>query len=1394
MKMRSTTVGLLALLTATVLASDFPQGYLPVDGVEIPITSSKPKDSVVLPTVQWRDVRSIRFSYSTTNTLATSAHMLFSGTTSLTASNSGSPWLALAGTKATGSALELKKDSISATLGTTPGDAYDRDGSVHELVINISDGSASLSSASYVQFGGAWSDIYWNGSVTFHSLSFVGSDSTALATLVPCVETSTGRAGFYDTVAGTFHTKAQNGWLDFVPGRVAVEVGQIYVTGSPAGFGTVSPAYGLSAIAVDGSETAFSVPQETFSDGLTAVPLGDAHRVFLEKCEISLDDAVVRTSTASPFGYTAPTSYARLEAGWVFTNEQWRTIAVAGDGGTVTLGGAVGTGENAVTNWSAAGTSVTLVATPDETHLFVGWTGDVEGLDASAKSVTLSATRARNLTATWNAKPTGAYWTYEDGQVSDANGNVFAATLVNDEVKLTAVVSLVSSVIDFRLPVYSSTGLVIYPIVEFAAELFKNQKGIKELYLPDGIRKIGNDFVRGCSALWKIEPFLPSTLTVAPSLNSWGCPVTNDLKLCGPQMTVIGNSYYMFIDNIKSVDMTGSSIETFEGAAFNACYGLTNVTFANVQLRFGSAGNVFANVNKLKYLHFRGPPPLFAGTDPFYACPAQTAFYAPKWDKSWEAFLADPVRATVAEIGDSGFSVAVNNHWGEPVPVQTLSMRDTINDRDLTAARCLYYWYPNPPPYYETVAWFDVLGFETNSFTVADEADRVLVDGTTSIPKAYLKDKKPVFHWLAAEGHVAELGVPADCTMTRALKLTGYRLHQLAFGDWPNGRAPTAWKLYGQKLGSSEWTLVDTVTMTAASANAWGYLTDPSSYPVSGKSQACPPRLQRALTYGVPPAAQTCYQAFRFEPTNSYNLENAVDDPTPFGLMELELLGERVTADPKIASFTVSKPRWTSIDFGVTVSGLGESPTAGTAASSALAWVEIYEDAERTTLVTESPKSSVEAGVALTLSAAGLSGASNYHARVVVSNDLNGVVRQDLACATLADPWVVGKIVCTKDAEDENVYTVSLEVAELYAPSVTLSLSRADNPSGTFVDCLQPVTLSAAGTAAFVGELTLGSVTETLKVTATGGGETRTYTGAATEYWITDNASTPTMLTGSVSGKRIGVGVVSGSKLWVKSLDDLGDDGVLDLSLPIRSADGTKTNTITRVGSNYYFKGDVNVTEVIYPKEADDFKTYVLYECPRLKKVTFKGNVSSFPGYFLTSCKNLEEIVFEGTVGTFGYDALDGDSKLSKFVLPESVTSLGGSCFNGCSSLAELTFSTNLTTLGKDALSRCSGLRKLTFEGNVPTIGNILTGMADGWTTLVVVPRKNETWKEYLAAHSTGTDAWVTPLTRAERRAFAEAYPDEPKVKSWIRFGGTVRKLYLGFDPPLWDGLSIIVR
>ncbi len=93
------------------------------------------------------------------------------------------------------------------------------------------------------------------------------------------------------------------------------------------------------------------------------------------------------SSAANPLSFTV-TSATNLIANFAPTSFSLTTTAVSG--GTVTPGGTY-----------AAGTVVTVAATPDTTHRFTGWTGDASGL---ATSVAVTMDRAKMVQANFAAK------------------------------------------------------------------------------------------------------------------------------------------------------------------------------------------------------------------------------------------------------------------------------------------------------------------------------------------------------------------------------------------------------------------------------------------------------------------------------------------------------------------------------------------------------------------------------------------------------------------------------------------------------------------------------------------------------------------------------------------------------------------------------------------------------------------------------------------------------------------------------------------------------------------------------------------------------------------------------------------------------------------------------
>ena len=364
-------------------------GYQLLEYVTIPITSAKPKDAVVLPNVQWKDVASIYCRYSTTNTTASSAHMLFSAATSLTAGGNTTPWLALQGTKASGSSMSLQANGATATIVKTTGDAYNRDGTVHEFTIEIANNSASRNSTAYFQFGGAWQDVSWNGTTDFYELVLYGSDSAEIAHLYPCIETRTQTVGFYDTVAGEFRTKLLTSWDDFIAGPL---VGvSLVVTGEPAELGEVVPAYGTTSILSGdlGTNIAFSLV-----GGGPYYSAGGGSRGYFDSATCQYADGEPFTKTTTSFSLRITNG---LAVAWNFTNVEYRLVANAAEGGTVSADGLSGT---SITNWVASGGTLTVTAAASAGYRFGAWSGDVpDGADIHATSLVLPADRARTVCA-----------------------------------------------------------------------------------------------------------------------------------------------------------------------------------------------------------------------------------------------------------------------------------------------------------------------------------------------------------------------------------------------------------------------------------------------------------------------------------------------------------------------------------------------------------------------------------------------------------------------------------------------------------------------------------------------------------------------------------------------------------------------------------------------------------------------------------------------------------------------------------------------------------------------------------------------------------------------------------------------------------------------------------
>ncbi len=168
---------------------------------------------------------------------------------------------------------------------------------------------------------------------------------------------------------------------------IAVEYGlvsppdMLEVSGSPANWGTVVPAYGpTNGLSQGDTFPCSAVGSETATAKI--VPLGYSLYAFAADGTATLEGEGDATSLA----YTHGTTRSRLVWHWVQSN----LVSVAtGAGGTVSAGG-----------WVDYGDSFEVTATPDPGFRFYRWTGDTAGIDVQSASIVLPpVTAPRSLAA-----------------------------------------------------------------------------------------------------------------------------------------------------------------------------------------------------------------------------------------------------------------------------------------------------------------------------------------------------------------------------------------------------------------------------------------------------------------------------------------------------------------------------------------------------------------------------------------------------------------------------------------------------------------------------------------------------------------------------------------------------------------------------------------------------------------------------------------------------------------------------------------------------------------------------------------------------------------------------------------------------------------------------------
>ena len=1096
--------------------------------------------------------------------------------------------------------------------------------------------------------------------------------------------------GVLDLVSGTFCPNL--GTEPFIPGCPEVDDNAALMVVSD-GAGAVTPAVG-KAIAADGATV--NCTAETGTDdeaGTRDVPVG-----------YTLETYDREAGAWSAPVYHAGTAYAHVQSGTAVTRLTWKwrrqvrlaVTPVCRDGSTAA--GAIsvdgGTAASAVEGWFDAGTNVTLTASAADGYAFARWEGQVrDDKWMEENPVVVTMDRPRTIPARFHSD--AEYWVYENKVLSNVLTHcALNVTLSATNITFSSVKAIdADGIIDLTLRKFSADKSKEYEVTTLANSCMSDNTTVKQLHLPDAVTslpyygmcraanqevfrmprrvtKIDTRFFQGQSKLTNIYGgrLCPETLTSLGAAAFYSLGVKGAILFSNPAITTLPNEF-LRSSAMTTVDFTGTSIKKISGTAtiFANAAKVQTITWPKTFEQFSSSTDAACG-SAGRRIRFRGNPPLISTSDPFSSCKYRT-IYAPKWNKAWEQYLADQTDCTVSDMTSDACATFVTGHPGEALPLIRISMNG------ITAAIPLKWWYPDEPPVYEDLVLADVLGYEEKS-AVISENDETLFDGTTYT----WNGQQAQFRWVAAEGHAATIEIPSAAEMTRRAKFTKYRLHQLCLGTSPNGRAPTAWTLYGKALDSDEWTVIDSVEMTGASPAHWAY------FDYEAFSETVPERTACALTFDVPTEKQGCYKAFKFLPTNSYNKDYGVADETPYGLMELELIGQLTTPGPEIDAIAVAAPQWNSIDFTGVVSGLGEIPARGIAAQEAWGWVEVAADAEFAEFVSASSTNAITAWAEQTYAVSNLTGNTAYYARFVVSNDLDAVSVKVLegGASTLPEPFVCARPACKTDGE--GAVTVHFDVEEYYAAGAgTVRLYVGDMPGGTYVADGPAQAVSAAGAFDLAMTRPAEGDTPCVKVVVSVDGVERTYITGVRPFWIANAEKSPTVISNSVHdiGFMVSDFDKSGTNLTLGAFW-YGKDAAtsVDLSTPISSP---TTNRFNLLSMGTTFNDNQVIEEVVMPDTVTTLPNYSFYSCGKLTKIHLSTNLQTIGEYCFEYCRSLSEI---------------------DPCLPDSVTKIGGYAFMECKSIRELTLPASLTALYSYEFSSCTGLGVLHFPDKALAMGN----------------------------------------------------------------------------------------
>jgi hypothetical protein len=336
----------------------------------------------------------------------------------------------------------------------------------------------------------------------------------------------------------------------------------LYVAGVPTRIGMVDPPYGLVTNLATGSSLVCTAPANAFFNGTRYACYGSV--LDTEVSERVFSTPVTNAGTTRVVPQTG-SEVQRLVWLWGPDGFALDTSAAGQDHGSVTC-----SPEN--TGPYASNTVVTATATADAGCVFLGWTGDVPDGFTTNATITVTMDSAKACHPLY-AGP----WIYNgSNQITDGNWVLTVSqTSGTEELSVSAVVSVENeTVLHLGLGVEDAGGTP-YEVVSLTG--FANRSGLRFVYLPPHLRVLGKLAFHTCTALERVEPLLPPTLTeigqcaFALCLNLTGDVVFPSHAVASPYIWSNDTWGWFNATKITSCDMSGATMTEIVGFSFNDC-------------------------------------------------------------------------------------------------------------------------------------------------------------------------------------------------------------------------------------------------------------------------------------------------------------------------------------------------------------------------------------------------------------------------------------------------------------------------------------------------------------------------------------------------------------------------------------------------------------------------------------------------------------------------------------------------------------------------------------------------------------------------------------------------------------------------------------------------------